>query len=320
MSLDAARKRLCPNCLTPVSGMYCGHCGQKMKSVVRHFGLLLSEFFTDVLNLDAKLLRTIKPLLFRPGFLSREYFQGRRMHYVSPLKLYFFLSIVTFFLIQHSLNATVLEEAIQTDSSPTDPKSEAARNEERLQDFKLDNFNGKQWNAKSNPVAIDWLPEAANELINEKFSRIEQVAKSDNWREQTVRAALAASPQALLIILPFFALLLKFFYFFQRRLFMEHMIVALHNHSFLLLVIAMVAVFGAMENWLALPVILQTLSAELAGLILFWVPIYYLLSLKRVYQQSWKMTIFKFFAIGFAYLFLIVLGFVINLILAILFL
>jgi cytochrome c biogenesis protein ResB len=101
---------------------------------------------------------------------------------------------------------------------------------------------------------------------------------------------------------------------------MEHMIVALHNHSFLLLVIAMVAVFGAMENWLALPVILQTLSAELAGLILFWVPIYYLLSLKRVYQQSWKMTIFKFFAIGFAYLFLIVLGFVINLILAILFL
>jgi hypothetical protein len=300
--------------------MYCGHCGQKMKSVVRHFGLLLSEFFTDVLNLDAKLLRTIKPLLFRPGFLSREYFQGRRMHYVSPLKLYFFLSIVTFFLIQHSLNATVLEEAIQTDSSPTDPKSEAARNEERLQDFKLDNFNGKQWNAKSNPVAIDWLPEAANELINEKFSRIEQVAKSDNWREQTVRAALAASPQALLIILPFFALLLKFFYFFQRRLFMEHMIVALHNHSFLLLVIAMVAVFGAMENWLALPVILQTLSAELAGLILFWVPIYYLLSLKRVYQQSWKMTIFKFFAIGFAYLFLIVLGFVINLILAILFL
>lgn len=320
MSLDAARKRLCPNCLTPVSGMYCGHCGQKMKSAVRHFGQLLSEFFTDVLNLDAKLLRTVKPLLFRPGFLSREYFLGRRMHYVSPLKLYFFLSIVTFFLIQHSLNTTMLETAIQTDDSPADPKKDAAKKEAGLENFKIGNFNGKEWNAKTNPVAIDWLPDAGNELINEKYSRIEQVAKSDNWREQTVRAALAASPQALLIILPFFALLLKFFYFFQRRLFMEHMIVALHNHSFLLLVIAMVAVFGAMENWLALPVILQRLSAELAGLILFWVPIYYLLCLKRVYQQSWKMTIFKFLAIGFAYLFLIALGFAINLILAVLFL
>lgn len=320
MSLDAARKRLCPNCLTPASGMYCGQCGQKMKSAVRHFGQLLSEFFNDILNLDAKLLRTIKPLLFHPGFLSREYFQGRRMHYVSPLKLYFFLSIVTFFLIQHSLNTTMLETAIQTDDSPADPKKDAAKKEAGLENFKIGNFNGKEWNAKTNPVAIAWLPDAGNDLINEKYRRIEQVAKSDNWREQTVRAALAASPQALLIILPFFALLLKFFYFFQRRLFMEHMIVALHNHSFLLLVIAMVAVFGAMENWLALPVILQTLSAELAGLILFWVPVYYLLSLKRVYQQSWKMTIFKFFAIAFSYLFLIAMGFAINLILAVFFL
>lgn len=317
MSLDAARKRLCPNCLTPVSAMYCGHCGQKMKSAVRHFGQMLGEFFNDVLNLDAKLLRTMKPLLFRPGFLSREYFLGRRMHYVSPLKLYFFLSIVAFFLIQHSLNTAVLEEAIHTDDTVA-AKADGGKDDSELSDFSITHFNGRQWHAKTNPVAVTWLPDAGNDLINERFARIEQIAKSDNWREQAVRAGLAASPQALLLILPFFALLLKIFYFFQRRLFMEHMIVALHNHGFLLLVISMLVVFGTLENWTALPAVGRSLSTDLAGLVLIWVPIYFLLSLKRVYGQSWKMTVFKFFGIGFLYLQLIALGLVINLLLAVL--
>ena len=320
MSLDAARKRLCPNCLTPVNGMYCSHCGQKMKSSLRHFGQLLGEFFNDVLNLDAKLLRTLKPLLFWPGYLSREYFQGRRMHYLSPLKLYFLLSIVTFFLIQHSLNSAVLEEAIQTDNSAAADKADADKKQDSgLENFSLGNFNGRQWHAKTNPVALAWLPDAGNDLINEKYGRIEQVAKSDDWREQAVRAALAASPQALLLILPFFALLLKAFYFFQRRLYMEHLIVALHNHGFLLLAISILVVFGTLENWMALPAIWRSLNTDLAGLVLIWVPIYFLLSLKTVYGQSWKMTVFKFFAIGFFYLFLMAIGLVINFILALMF-
>lgn len=314
------KQHLCTNCLMAAQGVYCPHCGQKHHSPIRHFSQLISELFTDILNFDSKLLNTMKPLLFRPGFLSQEYFDGRRMRYVSPLKLYFFLSIVTFFLIQYSINAKVHEETVRNETSQTGPEQEAAKKDARLENFHIGNFNGKEWNAETNPVAIDWLPAAANTLINEKLSRIEQVAKSDDWREQTVRAALTASPQALLVILPFFALLLKVFYFFQKRLYMEHMIVALHNHSFLLLAIAMVVVFDTLQNWWGQPVVWQSLGADLAGLILLWVPVYFFLSLKTVYRQSWKKTVLKYLGIGFAYLFLFVAGLVINLILAILFL
>jgi hypothetical protein len=101
---------------------------------------------------------------------------------------------------------------------------------------------------------------------------------------------------------------------------MEHMIVALHNHSFLLLAIAMVVVFDTLQNWWGQPVVWQSLGADLAGLILLWVPVYFFLSLKTVYRQSWKKTVLKYLGIGFAYLFLFVAGLVINLILAILFL
>lgn len=312
MSLDVSRKRLCPNCLNTAGGMYCGHCGQKQKSAVRHFGQLAGEFFTDILNLDAKLLRTLKPLLLRPGFLSREYFRGRRMHYVSPLKLYFFLSIVTFFLVQQSVDiAAEAGTLMQID----DDGGKAGED----MHFTIGNFNGEPWHAETNPVRLAWLPDIGNDLINTRLGRLESAVKKRDWM-QLLHAALAATPQALLIILPFFALLLKVFYFFQRRLFMEHMIVALHNHSFLLSVISMLAVFSTLENWAGLPAQWRNLSAQLAGAVMIWVPVYFFLCLKQAYGQGWRMTAFKFLAIGFAYLPLLAFGFVINFALALLFL
>lgn len=310
--MDAARKRLCPNCLVPATGLYCGHCGQKMKSSLRHFRLIVGEFFNDVLNLDAKLLRTLKPLLLQPGFLSREYFAGRRMHYVSPLKLYFLLSIVTFFLIQQSVDiAAENGQLVQIDDDGGKADNDM--------NFNIATIDGKPWHAQSNPVRLTWLPEIGNRLINEKLAKLEDTAKRRDWAALT-HAALAATPQALLLILPFSALLLKVFYFWQRRLFMEHLIVALHNHGFLLLAIAIAVVFNGLQNWLALPAMWQGILSDLANVALLWVPAYFLLCLKRVYGQSWKMTVLKFFAIGFTYIFLFVFGLILNLALALLFL
>jgi hypothetical protein len=43
-------------------------------------------------------------------------------------------------------------------------------------------------------------------------------------------------------------------------------------------------------------------------IIVIWIPVYMLLSLKRVYQQSWWMTMAKFSAIGTSYMALLVLA------------
>ncbi|MFY7860960.1 MAG: hypothetical protein ACOVP5_01940, partial [Chitinophagales bacterium] len=67
------------------------------------------------------------------------------MRYVSPLKLYFFLSIVTFFLIQYSINAKVHEETVRNETSQTGPEQEAAKKDARLENFHIGNFNGKKW-------------------------------------------------------------------------------------------------------------------------------------------------------------------------------
>ena len=93
-------ERACANCGTPLLGPHCYRCGQPVDGLVRHFGSIMGDFLDTVLNIDARVFRTLWPLLSKPAYLSKEYFAGRRVRYVSPVRLFVFLSIVTFFVAQ----------------------------------------------------------------------------------------------------------------------------------------------------------------------------------------------------------------------------
>ena len=102
-SLTIAAKRLagspaCLNCGTDLKGPFCYYCGQPDKNLMRFFPALMRELLADTFDFDSRFLRTIKPLLFKPGKLTRDYLDGRRFRYVPPLRLYVFSSIAFFFL------------------------------------------------------------------------------------------------------------------------------------------------------------------------------------------------------------------------------
>jgi len=94
----------CQNCGAPLLGPHCYRCGQPVTGLVRHFTSIIGDFFDTVLNIDARVFRTLWPLFSRPGYLSCEYFAGRRVRYVSPVRLFVFLSIVTFFIARLTLS------------------------------------------------------------------------------------------------------------------------------------------------------------------------------------------------------------------------
>jgi hypothetical protein len=54
----------------------------------------------DIFSFDSRASRTIWPLFTRPGFLTNEYFQGHRVQYVPPLRLYLFISIIFFITLK----------------------------------------------------------------------------------------------------------------------------------------------------------------------------------------------------------------------------
>ncbi|MGH8362513.1 MAG: DUF4286 family protein, partial [Gammaproteobacteria bacterium] len=88
----------CQNCNAVLLGKFCVACGQPNHSYAAPLLADIQDFFGNHFGFDTKFFRSVMPLLFRPGFLSREYSAGRRVRYINPLRLYIFSSIV-FFLV-----------------------------------------------------------------------------------------------------------------------------------------------------------------------------------------------------------------------------
>lgn len=91
---------VCANCGAPLYGEYCYACGQPVKGLIRHLSGVLGDVFDTVLNIDSRVIRTLPALYLKPGFLTREYFAGRRVRYVTPFRLMFFLALLAFFVMQ----------------------------------------------------------------------------------------------------------------------------------------------------------------------------------------------------------------------------
>jgi hypothetical protein len=159
------------------------------------------------------------------------------------------------------------------------------------------------WNPETNPIKIGWLPAFANAWLTRKAGHaIDNILLMENRPDRFVQAFMGALPSALFVLVPVFALMLKLTYFFQRRLYMEHLVVALYSHVFLLMALTAVFVFTALSGAVAahahwLSVLLNTGTM----LLLVWMPFYLLLMQKRVYGQDWIMTLLKYSIIGFVY-------------------
>lgn len=88
----AMEDRACLNCGAVVPANFCGECGQRFGERSRSLSAWAADVVKGVFDLDSKLLRTLKGCLLDPGRLAREYDAGRRIRYVSPLRLYFLVS------------------------------------------------------------------------------------------------------------------------------------------------------------------------------------------------------------------------------------
>ncbi len=162
-----------------------------------------------------------------------------------------------------------------------------------------------EWHPKDNPFIVGWWPKFANDWLNRKLGNVERNmqsldgASADNW----VQAMMASAPSALFLLVPVFAVLLKIAYFFTRRVYLEHLVVALYSHAFLLIMLTLAFLLSAAGSWVSgIPGILLSLCF---AAVLVWMPVYLLLMQKRVYGQAWWLTIIKYLVVGNIYFMLL---------------
>jgi hypothetical protein len=84
----------CLNCGAEITGKFCPECDQENVDSHENFFHLVGHYTADFFHFESKIPRSVIPLLTEPGFLTKEYWQGRRIRYIHPLRLFLFVSVL----------------------------------------------------------------------------------------------------------------------------------------------------------------------------------------------------------------------------------
>lgn len=179
----------CRNCQERLHGDHCHACGQPVKGLMRPLGSVFGDLLDSVFDFDARIIRTLKPLLVRPGFLSVEYFAGRQVRYVTPFRLFFFFAVLAFFVAR----LTVQVDGAGLGAAPQDfAQATTVQAVEQLRDAQLTQMAQAKREMANTPAAAGIVGvEAGEEAVREAAA-----ARIRVLRGQVGKTASVAPPAA----------------------------------------------------------------------------------------------------------------------------
>jgi hypothetical protein len=139
-----------------------------------------------------------------------------------------------------------------------------------------------------------WVETRAKEKIGEHGSKAQLFFAT----------VISNLPYMMLCCIPLFAFVLKILYIRKDILYIDHLVYALHIHTFVYLSVITIVLATMGLNRVAPP----TLAVWIVGLLWLAFAVQIFLSIRRVYRQGWFFSIFKFFVGGFVYLFVLCLA------------
>ena len=203
----------CENCGHFVEKRFCPQCGQENVETRQSFFHLFTHFVEDFVHYDGQFGKTILYLLFYPAKLTKEYMAGKRNCYVEPVKLFIFISFITFFLpaiLPYSSEISKMKMETPREVNPEIQLQLGNENQDKSPDSKTMNIFGKKY-----------------KLDQKKF-------------EEEIQHQF---PKAIFLYMPFFAFWLWVFHNKKKWRYFDHGIYTLHYFSFILLSISLFILF-----------------------------------------------------------------------------
>ncbi|MEC3965393.1 DUF3667 domain-containing protein [Flagellimonas halotolerans] len=103
----------CLNCGHPldISDKYCPNCSQANSTKKLTLKDFIDEFFSGLINYDSRLIKSLSALLLRPGRITKDYVNGKRITYTNPFRFLLSLAFIYFLMFAYNSNFTNLDEA-----------------------------------------------------------------------------------------------------------------------------------------------------------------------------------------------------------------
>jgi hypothetical protein len=287
-------ERACLNCGTALVGSHCHACGQPAH-VHRTLGAFFHDLLHGVFHFEGKIWRTLPMLAWQPGRLTREYIDGRRASYVSPIALFLFVVFLTFALFNLIVPAAHIggKDSIFT---PVAAQAETATSKDiaRLEkEIATATAKGEQTGALEGQLAgargaLEGIRSAKNGELPVK------IAENDGPTEQdlvnTVNAAWAkvgANPDLAIyklqssaykyswLLIPLSVPFVWLLFPFRRRFHLyDHTVFVTYSISFMLILLGSASMLS-LYNF-----------GTLSGLLMLYVPLHMYRHLHGTYQTS----------------------------------
>jgi hypothetical protein len=251
--------RACPNCGQAFSGelpKFCPACGQETRIEAPTVAELVQQFGGAYFSTEGALWRTLKLLLLKPGELSLEHQRGRRKHYVLPLRLFLTVSLVMLLVVRWAGDFEVVGGLQQAEAR-------MAAQAQPFSNFTLSTL-GTRLGVRDGVFVCEGLPSWLCRSVQASNVEHTQDARSFMLRLREVNATLVAHFGALMfVLLPLFAVCLKLVSPRRSLRYTEHLVFALHLHSFWFIVFVLMRMNQALLTWVGLGVIVvYTLVAD----------------------------------------------------------
>ena len=228
----------------------------------------LHELAEEFLHWDGKLGRTFRLLITRPGALTKEYLAGRRIGYISPLRVYLTCSVLFFFL-----SATIPETQVDAQGRQV--------------------HRGAVHVGQSTPRELAELDSLGVHAPLPQRWWLAHLARALRSPDRLTAAVQSSIPRTMFVLVPLFAVMMGIAYRTRRRRYPQHLAFALHEHAVLFL--GLTCMLGAR----LLPSLTAALYFEL--LVAVVIAVHLVLAARAVYESSTLATLARLAVAGTLY-------------------
>lgn len=332
MSKEKLRKdKTCLNCNHEVEQRYCPNCGQENTKTSKSFHHLFIHFFEDLTHYDNAFWRTIFYLFFKPAALTKAYISGKRLSFLPPIRLYIFISFITFLLISIFPNETVKIKDIpkvKIGNEVIVPTIDSLHIEEKSVDgltkvgilSQKNNDTIKKILQQTEEIdkkeVADFGYKSINELDSIQKNGTEKVkvtsteywflkkwlsVKEENTNEEIIEKFSESFTnnlsKVLFMYMPVFAFILWLFHDKKRWLYFDNGIFTLHYFSFLLLLILTLFFIDKLFPVFGSNPVLGWIHFGIKSIGIFWMIYYFFPAHRRFYGENFMFSFLKSSAI-----------------------
>ena len=296
----------CPNCGGARPGAYCPNCGQNDRDYMRSVWLVAGDYFRDTFEVDSRVFRTLKLLFFKPGQLSIDFSRNRRARYMSPVRLFLFISFVHFgalalmtakgsvsdtpesspsdLVLPYPMSVPELDSLFSVEPTQDQIETARARLDPEQRD-RLDDILGRGPDDLNRKILASFLATETGESGGMRTILFRLMIELYHDPGKLIDRTSRWASIILVVSLPLYALLLAVVYFDKRRYFVEHLVLVVHMQclSMVALTIPMFASRSAVAavSWIGVSLGIMA---------------YYVLSLRCYFQEGWGTTLARWAA------------------------